>query len=203
MRFILPALVAALLAGAPAIAQDVTVGAIKVTQPWVPAPPNAATSAGGYMTITNTGDEPDTLTGGTATIAGRIEVHEMSMDGGVMRMRELTPGLVIKPKETVTLSPGGLHLMLIDLKERPTVGVPVKGTLVFAKAGTVAIEFKVEPFGTRVPGDGGRATPAKGSGSGADVTKGSGSGSGSEAAKGSGSGSGDGQAKGSGSGSTK
>lgn len=219
MRFIFPAIVASLLVGSPVFAQDVTVGAIKVAQPWVPAPPNAATSAGGYVTITNTGTEPDTLTGGTATIAGRVEVHEMSMDGGVMRMRELNPGLVIKPNETVTLSPGGLHLMLIDLKERPTVGVPIKGTLVFAKAGTAAIEFKVEPFGTRVPGDGARASPAKGSGSGedtakgsgsgsgsgsgADSAKGSGSGSGSEAAKGSGSGSGDGQAKGSGSGSGK
>ena len=203
MRFILPALVAVLLAASPAFAQEVTVGAIKVAQPWVPAPPSAATSAGGYLTITNTGAEPDTLTGGAATIAGRIEVHEMSIDGGVMRMRELTPGLVIKPGETVTLSPGVLHLMLIDLKERPTVGVPIKGTLVFAKAGTVAIEFKVEPFGTRVPGDGGRATPDKGSGSGSgsETAKGSGSGGGAGQAKGSGSG--DGQAKGSGSGSTK
>ena len=212
MHFILSAIVVTLLACAPAFSQDVTVGAIKVAQPWAPAPPNAATSAGGYMTITNTGTEPDTLTGGTATIAGRVEVHEMSIEGGVMRMRELNPGLVIKPNETVTLSPGGIHLMLIDLKERPTVGVPFKGTLVFAKAGTVTIEFKVEPFGTRVPGEGGRASSAKGSGSGddhakgsgsgsgADAGKGSGSGSGSEAAKGSGSGSGDGQVKGSGSG---
>ena len=203
MQFIFPAIVVSLLVGSPVFAQDVTVGAIKVAQPWVSAPPNAATSAGGYVTITNTGTEPDTLTAGTATIAGRVEVHEMSIEGGVMRMRELSPGLVIKPNETVALVPGGLHLMLIDLKERPTVGVPFKGTLVFAKAGTVTIEFKVEPFGTRVPGDGGRASPDKGSGSGSDSAKGSGSGSGSEAAKGSGSGSGDGQVKGSGSGSGK
>lgn len=177
MRFILQAIVLTLLAGTPAVAQKVTVGALEVSQPWVPAPPAAATSAGGYVTITNTGTEPDTLTGGTATIAGRVEVHEMSLEGGIMRMRELNPGLVIKPNETVTLGPGGFHLMLIDLKERPTVGVPIKATLVFAKAGTAAIEFKVEPFGTRVPGDGGRASPAKGSGSGSppDQAKGSGS----------------------------
>ena len=77
-----------------------------------------------------------------------------------MRMRELKPGLVIKPGETVILKPGSFHLMLFDLKERPVVGKPFKGTLVFEKAGKVDIEFKVEPFGTRVPGDGGQAAKA-------------------------------------------
>lgn len=202
-----------LLAIAPAAAQEFTAGAIKVSRPWAPAPPNAAQSAGGYMTITNTGTEPDTLIGGTAVIAGRIEVHEMSMTGGVMRMRELQPGLVVKPGETVTLAPGGVHLMLLDLKQQPKAGTPFKGTLVFQKAGTVAVEFAVEPFGTRIPGDGGRAAQgkgkakgsgsdqAKGSGNGAESAKGSGSGSAGDHAKGSGSGSGSDAAKSSGSGS--
>jgi periplasmic copper chaperone A len=173
MRVILQALLC-VLAITQAAAQDITVGAIKVGQPWVPAPPNSAQVAGGYLTLTNTGTVPDTLIGGSAAIAGRVEIHEMSHEGGVMRMRELKAGLVVKPKETITLRPGGLHLMLIDLAQQPTVGKPFKGTLVFAKAGTVEIEFKVEPFGTRVPGDGGRAAPAKSSP--ADPHKGHGSG---------------------------
>lgn len=174
MNVILQVIVLCVLSALPAIAQDVTIGNLQIKQPWVPAPPNSAQVAGGYVTITNTGKEPDTLVGGSAEIAGRVEIHEMSHEGGMMRMRELKPGLVINPNETVTLRPGGLHLMLIDLKQQPTVGAPFKGTLVFAKAGTVQIEYKVEPFGTRVPGDGGRTPPVKGSG--VDPHKGHGSG---------------------------
>lgn len=176
MNLLLKAFLLCLFAITPALAQDFTIGVLKVKQPWVPAPPNSAQVAGGYLTITNIGKEPDTLIGGSAAIAGRVEIHEMSHEGGMMRMRELKTGLVIKPNETITLRPGGLHLMLIDLKQQPTVGAPVKGTLVFAKAGTVEIEFKVEPFGTRVPGDGGRTPPAKSSGGGADPHKGHSSG---------------------------
>ena len=141
---------------APAMAQaqahEFTAGPIRISQAWTRVPPEASRVAGGFMTITNTGSEPDTLLGGSATIAGAFEVHEMAMDGGVMRMRELKPGLVIKPGETVVLRPGSFHIMFMDLKQAPIAGQPIKGTLVFAKAGTVAIEYKVEPFGARGPG---------------------------------------------------
>jgi len=97
----------------------------------------------------------------------------MAMDGGVMRMRELKPGLVIKPGETVVLRPGSFHLMLMDMKQRPEVGKPFKGTLVFEKAGTIEIEYKVEPFGTRSPGDT-RQPGDVGKGSGAGIHDGHG-----------------------------
>lgn len=143
----------------PARAQEFKAGSLTISKPWSPLPPKAAPAMGGFMTITNTGSDPDTLVGATTSVAGRVEVHEMSLDGGIMRMRELKPGLVIKPGETVVLKPGSFHLMLFDIKERPEAGQAFKGTLVFEKAGRVDIEFKVEPFGTRVPGDGGRAMP--------------------------------------------
>lgn len=153
--------IATVLAGPlPAAAQDFTVGAIRVSQIWSPVPPEGSRVAGAFMTITNTGNEPDTLIGGTAAVAGRIEVHEMSLDKGVMKMRELKPGLVVKPGETVVLKPGSFHLMLMDMKERPVAGKPFEGTLVFEKAGTLRIEYRVEPFGTRTPGDGGQAAKA-------------------------------------------
>ena len=80
-------------------AQDYSVGSIKIGQVWTREVPPASKVAGGFMTITNTGTEPDTLVGGSLVGAGKLEVHEMAMVGGVMRMRELKPGLVIKPGE--------------------------------------------------------------------------------------------------------
>jgi periplasmic copper chaperone A len=189
MQRLVASLLFALLAVGPASAQAPAApaavatgevymaGGLRISQVWTPVPPGGAQAAGGYMTITNTGTEPDTLTGGTVAVAARVEVHEMSIDGGVMRMRELNPGLVIKPGETVVLRPGSFHLMLMDIKETPVLGKPFKGTLVFEKAGKVEVEFKVEPFGTRTPGGvakgsdeatghGGHGKPAPGHGSG-------------------------------------
>jgi hypothetical protein len=139
--------------------KEFTIGPIKITQPWTRVTPDASTVAGGFMKITNTGTVPETLTGGSALISHRFEVHEMVMDQGVMKMRELRPGLVIKPGETITLRPGSYHVMFIDLKQQIKLGQPFKGTLVFAKAGTLEIEYAIEPFGTRVPGDGGQPMP--------------------------------------------
>lgn len=176
-------------------AHDFTVGAIKIDHPWMRVPPAAAKVAGGFMTITNTGKELDRLIGGSVLIAGRFEVHEMSVTDGVMRMRQLQPGLDIKPGETVVLKPGSFHVMMMDLKAAPEVGKPLKGTLIFEKAGTVEIDYKVEAANAKTSGHGhGAGKAGKGSGSGSGAGSGSGSGSG----KGSGSGSG----KGSGSGAT-
>ena len=149
------------LLSAPLSAQDYTIGKLKVSQAWTRVTPPASKVAGGFMTITNTGTEPDTLVGGTAAISQRIEVHEMAMDGGVMKMRELKPGLVIKPGETITLKPGSFHVMFMELKEPLSQAKPFKGTLIFEKSGTIEIEYKVEPFGTRVPGDGGQPMPGQ------------------------------------------
>lgn len=153
----LATVLAVLVSPLPAAAQEFTIGAIRVTQIWSPQPPEGSRVAGAYLSITNTGKEADTLVGGTAAVAGRVEVHEMALDKGVMRMRELKPGLVVKPGETVVLKPGSFHLMLMDLKDRPAAGKTFAGTLVFEKAGTLQVTYTVEPFGTRAPGDGGQA----------------------------------------------
>lgn len=176
MRFARPAMtVAALLLAGPALAADYTAGALKISNPWSRVVPDASKVAGGFMTITNSGKEPDTLISGTAAISERLEIHEMSVADGVMRMRELKPGLVIKPGETIALKPGSTHIMFMQLKQPLRQGVPVKGTLVFEQAGRIEIEYAVEPFGARAPGEGG---PASKGGSGAGSGSGSGSGSG-------------------------
>jgi len=148
------AFAAILLAAASvtAAAQNYTAGSLKIERPWTRATPSGAKVAGGYMTITNTGTEPDRLVGGSLPLAGRFEVHEMTMDGGVMKMRELQGGLEIKPGQTVQLKPGGYHVMFMELKELLKQGETLKGQLRFLKAGTVDVEYKVESVGAQSPG---------------------------------------------------
>lgn len=129
-------------------AHDFKVGQIEIDHPWTRATPKGATVAGGYLKITNKGTQPDTLTGGTAEGAGRIEIHEMKMEGGIMKMRPVSGGLAVKPGETVELKPGGYHLMLMDLKGQLQQGKTVKGSLTFEKAGKVDIEYTVEAAGS-------------------------------------------------------
>jgi periplasmic copper chaperone A len=142
---------AVLLSTLPACAQASETlskdGTILIQNLWTRATPNGAKVAGGYITITNKGTTPDRLIGGSAKIAGRLEIHEMAVDNGVMKMRELPNGLEIKPGETVELKPGGFHLMLMDLKAPAVDGGKVEGTLVFEKAGTIAIFYHVRALG--------------------------------------------------------
>ncbi|HEY8567070.1 MAG TPA: copper chaperone PCu(A)C [Beijerinckiaceae bacterium] len=148
-----PAPVLTLVAqGAPATPQpasEVKAGSLVIADAWSRATPGGAKVAGGYLRITNTGAEPDRLVGGSAAVAGRFEVHSMSMDGGVMRMAPVEGGLVIPPGATVELKPGGYHAMLLDLKEPLREGNTVRGTLVFEKAGTVAITYRVGGLGAQ------------------------------------------------------
>jgi copper(I)-binding protein len=139
--------------GAPA-ASVFKIGDLTIETPWLRATPQGAKVAGGYMKIVNNGKEADRLTGGTIERAGRFEVHEMSMAGNVMQMRPLPDGLEIKPGASVELKPGGFHIMGMDLQSGYAAGQIVKGTLTFAKAGTVAIEYKVAPIGAGAPSHG-------------------------------------------------
>jgi copper(I)-binding protein len=160
---------AAALTAAAVFAQDYTSGSIKVSKVWTREVPGGSKVAAGFMTITNTGKEADTLIGGSIPIAGKFEVHEMKMEGGLMKMRRLEPGLVIKPGESVVLKPGSLHLMFLDLAQGPKRGTPVKGTLIFEKAGRIDVEYAVEAIGARDLGEGaqpGRKEGAKPKGGG-------------------------------------
>jgi copper(I)-binding protein len=146
------ALAAALvLMAGPVLAETYKVGAIEIEQPWARATPKGATIGAGYMKITNTGTEPDRLVGGSVPFAQRFEVHSMTMEQGVMKMREVKDGLEIKPGETVELKPGGYHVMFVNLKQPLKQGERVKVTLDFAKAGTVEVEYPVEAVGAKAP----------------------------------------------------
>jgi len=137
---------------APAFADDVTVGGLKISAPWTRATPKGASVGGGYFKITNTGAAPDRLVGGASDVSQRFEIHEMSMDNGVMKMRELAKGLEIKPGETVEFKPGGLHVMFVGLNKPLVQGQRVKATLQFEKAGKVEVDFGVEGIGAQTGG---------------------------------------------------
>jgi copper(I)-binding protein len=153
-KFALAALASSLFA-APARAEEVKAGELVITQAWSRATPSGAKIAGGYLTIENKGAGPDRLVGGSGDIAGRVEVHEMAMNNGVMTMRPLDKGLAIEPGKTVKLAPGGLHLMMFDLKGPFKQGDKVPVTLQFEKAGKVTLSLDVQGVGAQAPASGG------------------------------------------------
>ncbi len=141
----------AILSAAPARAQEVKAGDLVITQAWSRATPGGAKIGGGYLTIENRGSTADRLIGGSGDVASKIEVHEMSMNNGVMTMRPLDHGLTIEPGKTVRLAPGGFHLMLFDLKAPLKQGDKVPITLEFEKAGKVALSLDVGSIGAQGP----------------------------------------------------
>jgi len=148
---ILLALCAMLIA--PAVAHEYTVGSLHIGHPWSRATPKGAAIGAGYLKITNNGTAPDRLLGGSSEAAKSFELHVMSMENGVMKMRPVEGGIEIKPGETVEFKPESYHVMFVGLKEPLVQGHRVKATLDFAKAGKVAVEFVVESVGARQGND--------------------------------------------------
>ena len=134
---------------APAIAHEYKVGSIAIKHPWTRATPKGAKVGGGYMTLINQGAQPDRLVAVSSSHAGKVELHEMTEQGGVMKMRPLPDGIALPSGATVTLAPGGLHAMMLDLKNGFAEGESVPARLVFEKAGPVDVTFKVEAMGAR------------------------------------------------------
>ncbi|HTE35053.1 MAG TPA: copper chaperone PCu(A)C [Reyranella sp.] len=135
------------LFGLPAAAHDYTLGSLKIGHPWARATPPTAPSGGGFLTVTNTGTTADRLVSAASPAAGQVQIHEMKMDGTIMRMRELENGLEIPPGATVALAPGGLHLMMMGLKAPLKEATRVPVTLVFEKAGKIDVELQVMALG--------------------------------------------------------
>lgn len=138
---------------APVRAEDIKAGELIITQAWSRQTPAGAKVAGAYLSIENKGTAADRLVGGSGDVAGRVEIHEMTMDGGVMKMRPLDSGLVIEPGKIVKLAPGGYHLMLMDLKGELKQGDKVPLSLQFEKAGKVNVSLDVQGVGAQAPAD--------------------------------------------------
>jgi copper(I)-binding protein len=142
------------IAGSSARAEEVKAGDLVISQAWSRATPNGAKIGTGYFTIENKGTTADKLVGVSGEVSDKIEVHEMSMNNGVMKMRPVDGGLTIEPGKTVKLAPNGYHLMIMDLKGPLKQGGKVPVTVEFEKAGKVAVTLDVQGIGAQGPSDG-------------------------------------------------
>lgn len=134
-------LVLALLTPGAALAADAKLGALEIHHPW--ARPTTGSTGAAYFTITNTGTADDALLRAEAAVAPKVQIHTMTMDGMVMRMRELDR-LALPAGQTVAAAPGGIHIMLIGLKAPLVRGDTFSMTLVFEKAGSVDVTVDVQ-----------------------------------------------------------
>ncbi len=118
--------------------------AVRVEAMTITPTPGGRDMSAGYMTIRNTGAEPDTLLSVSSPAAGRIDIHETRMDAqGVMQMFPIAGGVTVPAQGEIAFAPGGLHLMLMDLAAPLTEGERVVMTLTFQRTGPVQIEAVV------------------------------------------------------------
>ena len=96
-----------------------------------------------YMVLTNPGGSPDRLLSAAADVAGAVELHEMIMEGDMMKMQQISGGIEVPANGQVELKPGGLHVMLIGLTRDLTAGETFPVTLQFEGAGEVTVEAEV------------------------------------------------------------
>jgi periplasmic copper chaperone A len=149
--FVLTALTPTIFAP-PARAADYDIGSIHITQPWARATPKGASSGAAYMTITNNGKTPDRVSCVSSDASAQCQIHTMTMEDGVMKMRPVEGGLEIKPGGTVMLKPSSFHVMLVNLKHPLVQGNIVKATLKFENAGTINVEYPIAAIGAAAPG---------------------------------------------------
>ena len=96
-------------------------------------------SSAAYLQITNNGISDDRLIAAKSAIAKRVEIHLMEIDNGVMRMRAVDDGVVVASGDSVTLEPGGLHIMLMGLTNDLAPGSQHEIILMFEKAGEITL----------------------------------------------------------------
>jgi copper(I)-binding protein len=118
-------------------------GSLEIQKLQIRATAPGMKATGGYLTITNHGKADDALISASADFAGRVELHEMLMDGDVMKMRERKAGIAVPAGSTVMLKPGGLHLMLMGLSETMMPGERRDVTLTFRSGHSVTLPAMV------------------------------------------------------------
>jgi copper(I)-binding protein len=140
---------ALLLAGVPSHAGEYQAGEIRIDNPYARPTMPGQTSGGAYLTLENKGKNPDKLISIASPAAKAVEIHTMSMDGNIMKMREVT-SIELKPSDRVEMKPGhGYHIMLIGIKKPLQVGDKIPLMLTFEKSGKVEISASVESNGPK------------------------------------------------------
>ncbi len=138
----LAAMLAATLVSNPSRAADVTAGSLRIQHPMARATTPGQQTSGAYMTIVNNGPS-DRLISATSPVAVAVELHEMRMEGDVMKMRRVD-GIDLGSGKTVELKPGAFHVMFLGLKSPLVDGTSLPLTLHFEKAGDVDLQLPVE-----------------------------------------------------------
>lgn len=133
------------LLGSVAFAHGFEIGELEIAHPYIPTPRANAQSAAGYFSVVNKGTEADRLIGVESDVAKKVELHESKTDAAGVTSMAPVAGVDIAPGESVTLAPGGLHVMFMGLNGALVEGEKVAGKLVFEKAGEVAVEFAIDP----------------------------------------------------------
>lgn len=129
-------------AATAAWAQGAAPGPIEIGHPYTRPTREGQRVGGGFLTLTNKG-AADRLLSAATPAADTVEIHTMTMEGDVMKMRQLD-ALALGPGQTVELKPGGYHLMLMGLKAPLRVGDQVPLTLKFEKGGEKVVTLRVE-----------------------------------------------------------
>jgi copper(I)-binding protein len=134
----------------PAVAHDYTAGDVAIGHPWTRAA-GANGNGAAFMQLRNTGAQPDRLISASTPAARTVELHTMTRDGDVMRMRPVQD-IPVPAGGAVALQPGGFHIMMIGLTAPMNQGSRVPLTLRFERAGEVQVELAVEAAGARGSG---------------------------------------------------
>jgi copper(I)-binding protein len=144
-RNTLALLVLALGFGFSVQAQEARVGSIKIEKAYTRSTVPGQMAAGGFMKIENKG-AADQLISASSPVAAEVQLHEMAMDGNVMKMRQVKD-IAVPSGGEVELKPGGLHLMFMNIKAPLAAGETVPVKLKFAKAGEVEVKMPVNAMG--------------------------------------------------------
>ena len=138
---------------ADALGQDVRSGGLHISHPWARATAGVARNGAAYLTIVNRGREADRLVGVASPVARKAVLHSHIVDGDIIRMRPVA-AIEIDPGKPAVLEPGGRHIMLIGLEAPLVAGTRFPLTLMFERAGEIAVEVVVEPPGAIRPATG-------------------------------------------------
>lgn len=121
--------------------QDGVKAVVEITEPWCRPTPNGAQAGACYLTVKS--NVANKVTGVATPLAGTSMIHDMSMDGGMMKMAEMTGGLPLVADQAVTLAPGGKHVMLMGLTGPLVEGVTVPLTLTFEATPAMTVQAVV------------------------------------------------------------
>lgn len=145
IRFARIALASAVLFAAPVFAHNGVIHheLLNISGPFSRATLPNAPVGGGYVTIENRGKTADRLVSVSSDVAAETQIHEMAMEGDVMKMRQLPDGVEIPAGETVLLAPGGVHIMFMGLKQPFVEGQTIPVILNFEQSGPVEVELNV------------------------------------------------------------